>query len=58
MGFRLVFFIIGSSPSSIDISLLQNHFEFEARNIKTPKGTAIFFASDFPSANPANSGPL
>ena len=38
---------------------LQNHFEFEARNIETPKGTAIFFfASDSTSANPANSGPL
>ena len=38
---------------------LQNHFEFEARNIKTPKGTAIFFfGSDSTSANPANSGPL
>ena len=38
---------------------LQNHFEFEARNIKTPKGTAIFFSgSDSTSANPANSGPL
>ena len=41
MGFRRYSSFIGSSPSSIDISLLQNHFEFEARNIKTPKGSAF-----------------
>ena len=43
MGFRRYSSFIGSNPSSIDNSSLQNHFEFEARNIKTPKGTAIFF---------------
>ena len=49
MGFRRYSSFIGSSPSSIDISLLENHFEFEARNIDTPiQGTAIFFfESDF-----------